>query len=213
MARGKKKTGNKADPKGEMRRRWGALWESGAFCRIGAQGLRMALWAFYRGDFASCEVRVSVREIARQMGVGTSSVHRGLNELLDEGILVLVRGGGQGRRSVYMVSNCAPVGNGTVPTVGTNCSEGRQQLFPPLGRTVPTSGTNCAPVGNKLRPHVEPLTVLSIGNPSITNGYIKADAAGAGSRPAPPLREHRRIRDDDDGEGTPASDEAAASGT
>lgn len=202
---------NQHDPKGEMRRRWGALWADGSFARIGAQGLRMALWAFYRGDFKTCEVRVSVRELARQMGVGTSTVHRGLQELVSEGILELVRGGGSGRRAVYMVSNRSGGGNTSVPEAGTDCSGGWTQPFPPPGQTVPEVGTNRSGGGNKPRPHVEPLTNISIGNQRITNGFIKADAAGAGLRPAPPLREDRRIRDDSDGEGSPTpADEAAA---
>ena len=211
MAKRKANPKNQHDPKGEMRRRWKALWADGSFARIGAQGLRMALWAFYRGDFETCEVRVSVRELARQMGVGTSTVHRGLNELISEGILELVRGGGAGRRSVYMISNRAPVGNTTVPEVGTDCSGGRQQPFRRSATTAPPLGTNRSGGGNKPRPHVEPLTNISIGNQHITNGFINAETAGAGLRPAPPLREHRRIRDDSDGEGSPTpADEAAA---
>ena len=210
MAKRKARAQNQHDPKGEMRRRWGALWADGSFTRIGAQGLRMALWAFYRGDFKTCEVRVSVRELARQMGVGTSTVHRGINELVSEGILELVRGGGAGRRSVYMVANRAPVGNTTVPEVGTDCSGGRQQPFRRPATTAPPLGTNRSGGGNKPRPHVEPLTNISIGNQCITNGFINADAAGAGRRPAPPLREDRRIRDDDDGEGTPGPAHQAA---
>lgn len=209
MAKKKGQPKNENDPKGEMRRRWKSLWQSGAFSRVGAQGLRMALWAFYRGDFTTCEVRVSVREVARQMGVGTSTVHRGLNELLAEGILELVRGGGQGRRSVYMVANCAPVGNSTVPEVGTNCSGGGNALFRRVEQTAPPYGTNCSGGRDELRPHLEPLTNISIGIPRITNGYINAETAGAGRKPAPPLREHRRLRDDS-GEGTPACDQATA---
>lgn len=201
MAKRKRKaSGNVHNPKGEMRRRWGALWATGAFGRVGAQGLRMALWAFYRGDFRTCEVRVSVREIARQMGVGTSTVHRGLHELVSEGVLELVSGGGQGRRSVYVVANCAPVGNSTVPEGGTNCSGGRNALFRRVEQTVPTYGTNCSGGRNKLRPHMEQMSVISIGNSIITNGDTNADAAVAGRRPAPPLRPDRRIADDSDGE-------------
>lgn len=191
---------NSHDPKGEMRRRWGSLWADGSFTRIGAQGLRIALWVFYRGDFTTCEIRVSVRELAQQMGVGTSTVHRGLRELVAEGILELVRGGGSGRRSVFRVANRSGGGNTSVPEVGTTRAGGGNGSFLPPEQTAPPYGTNRSGGGNKPRPQVEPLTSISIGKSSFTNGNINAEMAVAGRRPAPPLREHRRIRDDSDGE-------------
>ena len=190
MARRKDKATPEGRPdKGEMRRRWGALLEAGCFTRLGAQGLRMALWVNHNANWSKCTVYVSIREIAKEMGLGTSTVSRGITELVNEGVLTLVRGGGQGKKSVYVVPNCAPVRCAGVPNAGAVVPGGREQL----------------------RPHMEPMSRSFIGIQGNTNERTKAETAGAGLRPAPPLREHRRIRDDSDGEGSPTpADEAAA---
>lgn len=205
----KAKPAGKGD-NGELRRRWGALLEAGCFTRIGAQGLRMALWVNHRADWSECTVYVSIREIAREMGLGTSTVSRGISELVEEGVLVLVRGGGQGRKSVYMVPNCAPVRCAAVPYAGAVVPGGREQVFHTEAQLFPNGGA-VVPVGREqLRPHVEPIARDSIGISRNTNGITKAETAGAGLRPAPPLREHRRIRDDGNGDGTPGPAHQAA---
>ena len=212
MARHKDKGRPAAKPdKGEMRRRWGALLEAGCFTRLGAQGLRMALWVNHTANWSECTVYVSIREIAKEMGLGTSTVSRGIAELVDEGVLVLVRGGGQGRKSVYMVPNCAPVRCAAVPYGGAVVPGGREQLFHTGAQLFPNAGAVVPGGREQLRPHVEPMTRSFIGIQGNTNETTKAETAGAGLRPAPPLREHRRIRDDSDGDGSPATaDEAAA---
>lgn len=207
----KEKTGpsNKQNPNGELRRRWGALWKAGAFTKVGAQGLRMALWIFYRAKFSTCEVEISARDVARQMGVGHTTVHRGIAELVAEGVIELVRGGGAGRKSVYVVANRTPVRNTTVPYVGTTRTPVRNTSFHTQEQTVPPLGTNRTPVGNKPYPQLEHTDNISIGNSIITNGYINADTAVAGLGPATPYRTHRRLRDDS-GDGPPAHEASAA---
>lgn len=201
------------DPRGEMRRRWEVILRDGGFTRVGAQGRLVALFALWQGNWSTCEVRVSTREIARLMGVGSSTVARGLQELVDEGILVLVRGGGAGRRSVYVVPNRAPVRDTTVPTSGTPCPDVGDSLSRPMGQTAPPYGTDCAPVRDELRHHSGRMySVNSIGMSINTNGVTSAETDGAVLGTAPRLREHRRIRRDH-GDGTPATDQAAASGT
>ncbi len=226
MAR-KAKAGNSRSDNGELRRRWESLWDSGVFVRLGAQGLRMALWVNRKANWSTCEVFVSVRQIAQQMGVGSSTVQRGLSELLAEGVLELVRGGGPGRCSIYAVTNRAPVRNSSAPDGGAVVPGGRVQAHRPPGTTAPPYGSNRAPVGVQPRPHMEQLASNSIGIHFNTNGVSNAETAEAGRKPARRLRRIRAWTDDaaephhpsqetqrdDDGDGTPASDEAAASGT
>jgi hypothetical protein len=176
-----------------MRRRWEALWTAGCFTQIGAQGLRMALWVNLRANWRTCEIKVSVRRVAREIGCGPSSVQRGINELVKVGILHLLSGGGPGRRSVYVVPNCAPVGNSSAPYGGAVVPVLRVQALPPAGTTAPPLGTNCAPVGNKLRPHTEHMTVISVGINKDTNRNNNTDTAGAGVRPARRVRESRLV--------------------
>lgn len=212
MPRRKREPSAGKPDKGEMRRRWGALLEAGCFTRLGAQGLRMALWVNHRADWSECTVYVSIREIAKEMGLGTSTVSRGIAELVEEGVLVLLRGGGQGRKSVYMVPNCAPVRCAAVPYGGAVVPGGREQVFHTGAQLFPNAGAVVPGGREQLRPHVEPMTRSSIGIPVNTNGSTKAETSGAGLRPAPPLREHRRIRDDRDGEGSPTPAHQAAAG-
>ena len=212
MARRKDKATPEGRPdKGEMRRRWAALLEAGCFTRLGAQGLRMALWVNHNANWSKCTVYVSIREIAKEMGLGTSTVSRGITELVNEGVLTLVRGGGQGKKSVYVVPNCAPVRCAGVPNAGAVVPGGREQVFQTGAQLFPNGGAVVPGGREQLRPHMEPMSRSFIGIQGNTNERTKAETAGAGLRPAPPLREHRRIRDDSDGEGSPTpADEAAA---
>jgi hypothetical protein len=204
---------SRQNPQGELRRRWELLWEAGCFVRLGAQGLRMALWVHRKANWSTGEIFVSVRQIARQMGSAPSTVQRGINELVEEGVIELVRGGGPGRSSVYVVPNRAPVRNSSAPEVGTLVPGGRVQAHRRAGTTAPPLGTNRAPVGNKPRQHMEHIAINSIGIQLYTNGVINAETDGGGREPPPRLREHRRIRRDHDGDGPPAADQASATGT
>jgi len=223
----KAKAGKSRSDNGELRRRWESLWDSGVFVRLGAQGLRMALWVNRKANWSTCEVFVSVRQIAQQMGVGSSTVQRGLSELLAEGVVELIRGGGPGRCSVYAVTNCAPVRHSSAPDGGAVVPGGRVQAHRRAGTTAPPSGTNRAPVRVQPRPHMEQLASNSIGIHFNTNGVSNAETAEAGRKPARRLRRIRAWTDDaaepqkppqetqrdDNGDGTPTADQADATGT
>lgn len=226
MAKRTKKAGNRHSDRGEMRRRWEAIWDSGCFVRLGAQGLRMALWVNRKANWTTCEIRVSVRDIALQMGVGTSTVQRGINELVAEGVLELQSGGGPGRKSVYIVPNRAPVGNSCAPNGGAVVPGGRVQAHLRTGTTAPAYGYNRAPVRVQPRPHMVRNDINSIGIHLDTNGISNAETAEAGRKPARRLRRIRaaegyapsdrvdppEVLTDDCGDGTPGPDQAAAAG-
>jgi hypothetical protein len=223
VAKQRKRAGNRHSENGEFRRRWEVMWESGCFVRLGAQGLRMAHWVARKVNWSTCEIYVSVRQIASQMGVGTSTVQRGINELVTEGMIKLVRGGGPGRSSVYVVPNRAPVGNSSAPDGGALVPGGRVQAHLPPGTTAPPYGSNRAPVRVQPRPHMEQNAINSIGIHFNTNGVSNAETAGAGRKPARRLRRirawtdeaaepqnHQEINRDDNGDGSPPADPASA---
>jgi hypothetical protein len=200
MGRQKDKPAGQKPDNGEMRRRWGAWMKSGAFSRLGAQGLRMALWVQHHADWSECHVYVSIRDIARQMDLGTSTVSRGITELVKEGVLVLVRGGGQGRKSIYVVPNCAPVGCAAVPYGGAVVPGGREQVFHTGAQLFPNAGAVVPGGREQLRHHVEPISSRSMSISINTHGLTTTETAGAGRKPAPPLRQDRMIPDEEPGE-------------
>ena len=76
--------------RGVMRRRWRALMEDGSLGRLRSEGRLMALYAFYWADFTSCTLRFSIRGAARHMGVGFTTARRGVNQLVELGILEVI---------------------------------------------------------------------------------------------------------------------------
>ena len=194
----------------EMRRRWRAVLEGGHLAALGSEGRLMASYVQYWADFSSCEVRFSMRYAARYLGVQVTTVRRGVSQLIAAGILGVVEASEGSGRTRYVVLEraqgvCAPPDTlrARERTQGVRAPDtlrARSEHEACAQRTQPVRavGTLCA--RNKF---------ISIGSPKRTNGECSAETAGAGRKPAPPLREHRRLRDDS-GEGTPAGDQATA---
>lgn len=199
----------KGHGKGEMRRRWKALSQDGSIARLRSEGRLVALYVFLVADWTTCQIRIPLRRAARFMGVYPTAIKRGLEQLLAEGILEdserkdthgntfwLIKKRTQG---VYR-AHTSGVRPGTRAVYGAHTS-GVQSAHEPCTErthTVYSAHTGC-----------EHNSVLSSGSPVRTSGCTSAETAGAGRKPAPPLREHRRLRDDS-GEGTPAGDQATA---
>lgn len=181
----KPKRGNPKRDLSELRARWKVLLDGGAFTQVGGQGRLVALYVLLRADWGSCEVSLSVRRAATVLGASTSTVRRGIGELVDVGVLELVRGG-IGKKAVYVVSKRAPVRRAGVPDGGAPETGRGRAVCLGVARSAPPSGAERAPVRRALRPHRARNSVSFSVSP-VTNSERASDEAtpGAGSGPAP----------------------------
>ena len=67
----------------------------------------MACYALYWADFEKCTLKISIRGAAKVLGVSPNGVRRGLQQLLDEGVLILLAKGIGSHRSQYEFA-CPP---------------------------------------------------------------------------------------------------------
>jgi len=83
------------DPRGELQRRVGAILEAGVDRTLSRSSLRVFLRCRQWASFDRCTFHVSLRTLARALGGGSegkraggmSSAHRGLQGLIDAGII------------------------------------------------------------------------------------------------------------------------------
>lgn len=71
--------------------------------RLGSEGRLMACYALYWADFEKCTLKLSVRGAAKVLGVCPNGVRRGIQQLLEAGVLTLVSKGTGSQRSQYEV--------------------------------------------------------------------------------------------------------------
>jgi hypothetical protein len=95
----------KPSAKGELRRRHRALLSGGILARLGSEGRLVACYALYWADFEKCTLKLSIRGAAKVLGVSPNGVRRGIQQLLDAGVLLLIsKGTGSGRSQYELAS-------------------------------------------------------------------------------------------------------------
>ncbi len=75
------------DARGELQRRVGAILEAGADRNLSRSSLRVFMQCRQWASFERCTFKVSLRTLCRALGVGTTTAHRGLEGLVDAGII------------------------------------------------------------------------------------------------------------------------------
>ena len=99
--------GKKPSRKGEMRRRWRAMMDDGSLAALRSEGRLAALYVLYAADWSSCHVRLSMRRAAKSLGVHTTTVRRGIAQMISGGLLEVLEPGEGGGRTLYVVSERA----------------------------------------------------------------------------------------------------------
>lgn len=84
---------------GEMRRRHEAIVRSGVLSSLRSEGRLVFVIALVWADYKSCQFTMSCRGAATVAGVQTTSIRRGLKQLVEAG--VLERGPKKGKRDRY----------------------------------------------------------------------------------------------------------------
>ena len=101
----------KPTARGELRRRHRALISGGSLGRMGSEARLMVCYVLYWADFEKCTLKMSIRGAAKVLGVTPNGVRRGIQQLLDEGVLILVSRGSGSNRSQYELA--PPPGHAT----------------------------------------------------------------------------------------------------
>lgn len=95
----------KPSARGELRRRHRGILLGGSMARLGSEGRLMACYALYWADFEKCTLKLSIRGAAKVLGVSPNGVRRGIQQLLDAGVLLLVSKGTGSGRSQYELAD------------------------------------------------------------------------------------------------------------
>ena len=140
----------------------------------------MACYALYWADFEKCTLKISIRGAAKVLGVSPNGVRRGLQQLLDEGVLILLAKGIGSHRSQYEFA--CPPGHEA-------CALRSRSVTPPVTRrdrsahVACTERTRSVYGAHTLR---DPYSNISIGIQGNTNREIQSTnpPVAAGEEPA-----------------------------
>lgn len=169
---------------GEMRRRWRAVLEDGSLAALGSEGRLVASYVQYWADFQTCEIRFSMRYVAKYLKVQATTVRRGISQMVDCGILCVLDGPGQSGRTRYVVKERRQ----DEPEVRTLRAQGcAQGVRTPDTLRAQGAHATCAERAHHVR-RVRTLgahnSFLSIGSPKRTNDELSVAAPLAGEEPA-----------------------------
>ena len=170
--------------KAELRTRWRLALEGGPLPSLRSEGRLVALYVFLNADWASCEVKFSMRRAAEVMGVQPTTVRRGVSQLVKAGVLRVEGKSKDGNKTCFVVERCARA----VRTPDTSGAQARA----PLVRTPDTSRAHpahepCAPrapLVRSARTRCAHNSVLSSGIPVNTSGTSSQATPATGQGPA-----------------------------
>lgn len=195
----------KQSSKAALRRRWRAMLADGSIASLGSEGRLVAHYVVYAADWSTCELRASMRHMARFLCVQPTTVRRGVSQLLEAGVLCVVAKPDGSGRTRYAIPERAQ----GVRAPDTQCAQGR-------ARGVSTPDTQCARAAHKACPErARPVrsartlcarkSVYSSGS-SVTS-TVDTSQASPGDGFQPPPARHPQLSD-----GLPASEQEARAG-
>jgi hypothetical protein len=171
--------------KGELRRRWRQILDDGSVAALRSEGRLAAIYVLYVADWTSCEVRCSMRQAARMLGVHPTTIRRGFAQLIAAGILEKSAGQIDGQKAIFVVLGRAQ----PVSTPDTSGAHHRTHTVRAPDTTRAQAGHE--PCAARARPVRSPRTlcarntVLPIGSQSRTNGVSSVADLGGGVEPPP----------------------------
>lgn len=178
--------GSEREPskQGEMRRRWRVFLEDGSLAALGSEGRLVASYVQYWADFQTCEIRFSMRYVAKYLKVQATTVRRGISQMVDCGILSVLDGSGQSGRTRYVVQERRQDEPGVRTLRAQGCAQG---VRTPDTLRAQGAHATCAERAHHVR-RVRTLgahnSFLSIGSPKRTNGESSEATPVAGQGPA-----------------------------
>lgn len=184
---------DKPSRKAELRTRWRSALEAGSLASLRSEGRLVALYVFLKADWSTCQIVMSMRKAARNLGVQSTTVRRGVSQLVKAGILRNVRSSEGGQATVFEVQRCAqgvrapdtsrahPRAQG-VRTPDTQRAHPAHEACAPRARPVRSARTRCA--------HD---SVLPSGISVNTSGTTSAATPSAGGEPADARRQSEEV--------------------
>jgi len=125
-------TEKKPSRRGELQRRWREMLEDGSLASLRSEGRLMALYVLHNADWATCELRFSMRRAARAMRVQPTTVRRGVAQLIDAQVVeTLGKPDGSGKTRFVVCGRAR-----AVRAPDTSGAQGRARVV----RTPDTSG-------------------------------------------------------------------------
>ena len=167
-----------------MRRRWRSILEDGSLAALGSEGRLVASYVQYWADFETCEVKFSMRYVAKYLKVQATTVRRGICQMVECGILAVVDGSGQSGRTRYVVKERHQDVSGVRTLRAQGCAQGVR-----TPDTLRAQGAHATCAG-RARPVRGARTLcarnsfISIGSPKRTNGESSVATPVAGEEPA-----------------------------
>lgn len=179
----------KLSRKAELRTRWRSALEAGSLASLRSEGRLVALYVFLKADWATCQIRLSMRKAARDLGVQSTAVRRGVTQLVAAGMLRNIRKSDSGQATVFEVQRCAQ----GVRTPDTQRAHPRAQgvRTPDTTRAHPAH-TPCAPrarLVRSVRTRCAHDSVLPSGISVNTSGITSTATPTAGEEPAAACRQ------------------------
>ena len=95
--------------KAELRNRWKSAIDNGLLAELRSEGRLVALFVFWAADWATCDVRFSMRKIAARLGVHQTTVRRGVSQMIAAGLLEKMANSDGGKVTAFRVLDCARV--------------------------------------------------------------------------------------------------------
>ncbi len=175
----------KPSSKGELRRRWRQILEDGSIAGLRSEGRLAAIYVLYVAEWSTCEVKCSMRQAARMLGVQPTTVRRGFAQLIAAGIVEKSASSVDGARTTFVVlgraqgvstpdTSRAHPRTHSVRTPDTSGAQGGHEPCAPRTRAVRSARTLCA--------HN---SVLSTGSQLRTSGVSSQADSGGGVEPPP----------------------------
>lgn len=176
----------KPTARGELRRRHRAWLTSGAMAALGSEGRLIACYVIYWADFEKCTLKLSIRGASKVLGVRPNSVRRGVEQMIEAGVLAVVSKGAGSQRSQYEITyppghaTCAlrsrvVTGGGTLRdrSAHATCPERTRSVYGAHTLRDPYSNISIGIQGNTNRE-------IQLANPPGSAGEEPADRAQAG---------------------------------
>jgi len=159
----------KPSRKAELRTRWRLAMEDGTLASLRSEGRLVALYVFLKADWATCEVKFSMRNVAELLGVQPTTVRRGISQLVAAGVLRVLGKSADKNKTRFVVERCAQ----GVRTPDPSRARAAHEPCAPRTRAVRSARTRCA--------HTP---VLPSGIPVNTSGTTSEATPATGHGPA-----------------------------
>jgi hypothetical protein len=173
--------GKPAKRKAELRVRMRAMLEDGSLASLRSEGRLVALYVLQVADWTSCQARFSIRRAAETMRVRPNTVHRGIKQMIEAGVLEDL---GKAGRGFYLVKKRPPLVDSAPTARGQERTPLVDSAHTSGGRTVHDSCARRTPLVGALSTGRGQDSVLSSGSP-VRTSEISSEATGmAGTEPA-----------------------------